>query len=393
MSELACNIVLYRPDPDQLAARFSYWHIEALLYQADSLITRCIREFRDYSSLDFAWNQFEIELETQEKKLGLYNPPAGKDIFDRDVTQEERGVSAVTEESSQDETEILTLVEPVEADLTLSEPAESSGLRSSLDFRTEAFQRKKALSGPGRPFALDEQRDQALKRLCRDYEEAVNRACVAEVGLSRMYARVGQASPLPSEAETLGTSITTLSIWIRDSLEWLIAYRQREHAFTRVVSVRSLMNRNAWALVKHSRDNYSTKLQVPVDLFRGYDNCHVRGVAAALVGEAGTVPWTIMLRLPDEAVYENSGQSVEVDQSGRASCLLGRVESQRSARPPELCGANSLLDASPIGRSNQGGLWSLEIVKPAGASSESFSHLEDVVLEISVAGVPQKPAG
>jgi hypothetical protein len=100
-----------------------------------------------------------------------------------------------------------------------------------------------------------------------------------------------------------------------------------------------------------------------------------------------------MLRLPDEAVFENSGQSVEVDQSGRASCLLGRVESHRSARPPELCGVNSLLDASPIGRSNQGGVWSLEIVKPTGASSESFSHLEDVVLEVSAAGIQQKTAG
>jgi len=392
MSELACNIVLYRPDPELLAARFNYWHIEALLYQADTLITRCIKEFRDYSSLDYAWNQFEIDLETQEKKLGLYNPPAGKDIFDRSVAQEEGSISAATEES-QEETEILTLVEPVEADQAVTEPDETSGFRSSLDFRTEAFQRKKALSSPGRPFALYEQRDLTLKRLCRDYEEAVDRACVAEEGLKKLYNQTGQASPLPSEAETLGTSITTLSAWIRNSLAWLVAYRQREQAFTRVVSVRSLMNRNAWALVKHSRDSYATRLQVPADLFRGYDNCHVRGVAASLVGEAGTVPWTVMLRLPDEALYENSGQSVEVDQSGRNSCLLGRVENHRSARPPELCGVESLLDASPVGRSTQGGLWTLEIVKPAGANSESFGHLEDLVLEITVAGIPQKPAG
>jgi hypothetical protein len=390
MSELACNIVLYRPDPGHLASRFSYWHLEALLNQADTLITRCIKDFRNYSALDFAWSQFEIELETQEKKLGLYNPPSGRDIFDRDVTQEQRD-STVSIQENAEETEILTLVEPVEADQPVTEPAESWGLRTSLDFRTEAFQRKKELSAPGRPFALYEQRDLALKRLCRDYEEAVNRACVAEEGLKKLYNR-DQGSPLPSEAETLGTSITTLSTWIRNSLEWLVAYHQREQTFTRVVSVRSLMNRNAWALVKHSRDNYATRLQIPADLFRGYDTCHVRGVAAALVGEAGTVPWTIMLRLPEEALYEDSGQSVEVDQSGRTTCLMGRVENQRAARPPELCGASSLLDASPIGRSNQGGLWTLEIVKPAGASSESFSHLEDVVLEISVAGMPPKSA-
>jgi hypothetical protein len=392
MSALACNIVLYRPDPDLLAARFNYWHLEALLHQADTLITRCLGDFNDYSHLDYAWNQFELDLETQEKKLGLYNPPSEKDIFDRDVTQDSTDISAAKLETPE-ESEILTLVEPVEADQPVTEPAVSAGLRSSLDFRTEAFQRKKALSAPGRPFALYEQRDLALQRVCRDYEEAVNRACVAEEGLRKLYQRDGEASPLPSEAETLGASLTALSTWIRNSLEWLVAYHQREHAFTRVVSVRSLLNRNGWALVKHSRDSYLARLQVPADLFRGYDNCHVRGVAASLVGEAGTVPWTILLRLPDEAVFEKSGQSVEIDQSGRPACLLGRVENRRAARHPELCGADSLLDASPMGRSNQGGIWTLEIVKPVGANSESFSHLEDVVLEIRVAGIPQKTAG
>ena len=78
-----------------------------------------------------------------------------------------------------------------------------------------------------------------------------------------------------------------------------------------------------------------------------------------------------------------------MDQSGRASCLLGRVENRRSVHPVELCGVNSLVDASPIGRSTQGGLWSLEIVKPVGATSESFSHIEDVVLEINAVGSPQ----
>ena len=157
-----------------------------------------------------------------------------------------------------------------------------------------------------------------------------------------------------------------------------------------MISLRSLMNRNAWAVLKHSRESYSTKLQIPADLFRGHDNCRLRGVGAALVGEAGTVPWTFILRLPEEAVYERSGQSVEVDQSGRATCLLGRVESRRSVRPLEVCAATSWLNASPIGRSTAGGMWSLDILRPAGSSSESFGHLEDVILEIRAVGIPQK---
>ena len=387
MSKLACNIVLYRPDPDMLATNFRYWQVDDLLRQAEILITRCLIDFRHYCSLDFQWHHLEADLEAQEIKLGLFNQPLTKDIFDREVTAPE--VEEISPETSQEppeeSTEILTLMEPVE-----EKKEEAPALKTSLDLRTEALQRKRELAAPGKPFALDEQRDLALKRLCRDYEEAVNRACVAEEGLKKLYDQVGISSPLPSEAETLGTSITSLAIWIRNASEWLVEYHQLEQPFTRTVSVRSLKNRNSWSLLKHSRDNYPLKLQVPADLFRGHYNCRLRGISAALVGEVGTVPWSIILRLPDEALYERAGQSMEVDQSKRATCLLGRVENRGSHRPPEICGGATLLNASPVGRSTQGGLWSLDIVKPVGATSESFHHLEDLVLEIHAVGIAQK---
>ena len=304
MGTLACNIVLYRPDPDLLAANFRFWHVEALLHQADALINRCLEEFRYYSSLDYTWTLFLADLEAQENKLGLYPQTGEQDIFARDNVKppEEENVPGSASLAAE-ESEILTLSEPVEEELSNGELGKAPVIKSSLDLRAEAVQRKRDLSAPGKPCALDEQRDLALKRLCRDYEEAVNRACVAEEGLKKLYDQTGLSSPLPSEAETLGASITSLSIWIRNAIEWLIEYHQQEQAFTRAVSVRSLMNRNAWALLKHARDSYSLRLQIPVDLFRGHYNCHLRGVSAALIGEAGTVPWSIIIRLPEEAVY------------------------------------------------------------------------------------------
>ena len=393
MSDLACTIVLYRPDPNMLATKFRYWHVEELLDQANTLINRCLKDFKDYSALNYAWHQFLLDLESEEKKLGIYRQTRDQDVFDRDVvTPQKEEVTSLESQESQEESEILTLGEPVEVDETMKEP-EAPVIKSNLDLRAEAVQRKKELSAPGQPFAVNERRDLALNRLCRDYEEAVNRCCVAEEGLKQLYDHVGASSPLPSEAETLGTSISNLAMWIRNSIEWLVGYHQLEQRFTRVVSIRSLLNRNAWTLLKHSRDSYSIKLPFPADLFRGHDNCHMRGIGASLIGEAGTVPWSMVLRLPEEAVYERSGQSVEVDQTRRASCLLGRVENRRSVRPMEICGGSSLLNASPIGRSNQGGMWSVEIFKPLGATSETFSHVEDVVLEINVVGIPQKIAG
>ena len=87
MSELACNIVLYRPDPDMLAARYRYWHVEALLSQADALINRCLQDYGEYCHLDFTWHELQTDLEAQEKKLGVYNQTAAKDVFVREMFQ------------------------------------------------------------------------------------------------------------------------------------------------------------------------------------------------------------------------------------------------------------------------------------------------------------------
>lgn len=389
MSKLACNIAVYRPNPDMLAANFRHWHVEALLSQAATLIDRCLEDYREYSYLDYAWNEFQLDLETQGKKLGLDKK---RGLIDRELVTTEHQVSDQSQGSLvESETEMLARsVDLSQEPEPARETADASSYKSSFELRAEAFERKRKLAAPGGPFALDERRDLALKRLCRDYEEAVNRACVAEEGLKRIYDHVGVPSPLSSEAEPLGASITNLAIWIRDCTEWLARYRQLEHAFTRAVSLRALLNRNAWTQLKQARDSFFVKFQVPVELFRGYDNCHLRGLGASLIGEAGKVPWSMTLRLPDEAVYERSGFTVELDQSRRDSCLLGRVENRRQVHTPEFCGALSLRDASPIGRKNAGGLWSLELFKPIGAASETFGHVEDVVIEMSIVGTPQK---
>lgn len=399
MSELACNIISYRPDPNVLAEKFRPWQVEALLNQAGTLIDRCLQDFSYYSSLDYAWNQFHADLDIQGKQLDLDRKREAEVSFDRDTLaaqspenppeESHEGLEESQEEESKAETgEIST----DEGETELQSEPETAGaqlITSSVELLAEAVQRKRDLSAPGQPLALNEQRDHTLRRLCRDYEEALNRACVAEEGLKRFYNHVEVSSPLPSEVESLNTSISNLAIWIRDASEWLVSYQQLEQAFTRVVSVRSLLNRNAWTQLKHTRDSYSTKLQVPADLFRGHENCRLRGISASLVGEAGTVPWSMAIRLPEEAVYERSGQSMQVYQYNLPTCLLGGVENRRSVRPLEIFGMNTLLNASPIGRATPGGFWSVEIFKPAGATSESFTHVEDVLIDIHAVGIPQ----
>lgn len=398
MSKLACNIAMYHPDLRVLSARYRFWHVKALLDEGSALIDRCLQEFKDYSALDYAWNQFHLGLKTQERQIYLDRKNHPEEPSEPEAPPPAEEAEAPTEEAEEEEpaAEEEAAAEgegaPEEA-----QPEEEPALtpppapQTTLELRAEAVRRKKELSAPGQPFALNDQRDLTLKRLCRDFEEAVNRAWVAEQGLRKIYDHAELASPLPTEAESLSESITNLALWLRDAREWLRRYEQHEQCYTRVVSVRSLVGRTQWAVLKQSsRDTYSAKLRVPPELFRSHDNTLLRGVGAWLIGEVGAVPWSIIVRVPDDGIYERWGQSVEVDQSGRPACLMGRVENRRSIHPVEISGTNSLMNASPIGKPTQDGMWSIEIYKPPGATSESFSHLEDVVLEFSVAGIPQR---
>jgi hypothetical protein len=391
MSELGCNVVAYHPDPEILAAKFRPWHVEALLQQAAVLIKSCQRDYKEYCTLDYAWNRFRTDLEIQERQLEFEKQGvAAEGSAATSVTlQQPEDLSEQTQESPEEsESETEERGEIAEEPAVTGAPAV---LQSGLELRAAAIRRKHELSAPGGPFALDERRDLALKRLCRDYEEAVNRACVAEAGLSAFYDHAEAASPLPTASEALGSSITNLSIWINNASEWLAQTEQLEEKFTKAISVRSLLSRSAWMQLRQARDSFLIKLQIPANYFRDHDNCLLRGVSASLVGEAGTVPWSMILRLPEDAVYKRGDDWVDVDQSNRPSCFFGCLENRRSVRPLETCGIGSWINASPIGRSNPRGLWSLEIFKPLGVTSESFGQVDDLVLEIHAVGRTQQP--
>lgn len=394
MSKLACNIAMYHPDLRVISAKYRSWQVESLLREASTLIERCLTEYRKYLSLDYDWTEFQLDLQFEEKRFDFGRVGEAEEVRFRETappaeeTVEEADPTSAAEEPAAEEE-----AEPTEEAPQMEPAPEPSAPLNAYQLRAEIARRRRELASPGQPFALDYQRDLTLRLVCHDYEEAVNRAWVSELGLRKLYDHSELTSPLPTEAETLGESITNLALWIRSANEWLMRYKQHEQAFTRTVSLRSLLGRTAWSVLKQSRDGYTARVRIPAELFRGHDNCHLRGIGAWLVGDVGTVPWTMIVRLPEEAVYERWGQNVEVDQSARSACLLGRVENRRSLHPVELSGGNSLLNASPIGLASNGGFWVVDISKPAGAITESFTHLEDVVLELSVVGIPQRNMG
>lgn len=395
MSDLACNVVAYRPDPEMLAAHFEPRQVEALLEQAELLLERCLADFREYSALDRAWRELSHDLEILEQELDLDRRRAEREEPEVELSEPAQREPAAAGQPPAEGREAekgegrepeQPAAEAQEAPSAAPAEPESPAITSMIELRAESIRRRRELTAPGAALALNEQRDLVLRRLCRDYEQALNRVAVAEEGLRSFFGH-DVPSPLSSWSETLGVSITSCAAWVRDALEWLGLYRQKEQAFTRAFSVRALMNRNAWGQLRHARDSFSVRLQIPAELFQGFDNCRFRGVSASLIGEAGAVPWSALIKLPEGAYYLRSGERVEVDQTSLSRILLGRVENRRSVRRSEFCGMTTHLNASPLGKGGNDGLWSLELFKPVGAVTEQFAQVDDLVVEVKVSGV------
>lgn len=437
------QIMDYRPDPIELRLNFRPWHVEALLNQAADLIDKCLGELREYSSLVYSWNQFQIDLRAQQEELdedkkragyieGVL-PPSGlrQGYFGRDLVIAEARQTFFTQsrpafDSARAHTQQLYTHWSNNLDLREGQAAHiSAGQNSSekevenlertmnegltnqyiawatsdmaynkhlLDLRSKALASKRELSNEKGPLALEWQSGLVFSRVKQNYEDALNRACVAKVGLDKFYGYKGRNEIPPPPTEPTGNpvelDVTNLAIWIRTSIAWLVAYQQLDQAFTRVVSVRSLLTEDTWEELTSAEDRFSISVMLPAELFANHENVRMRGVGASLLGEAGSVPWTLIIGLPKKAVYQRLTESEKVDQDDLPTCLLGRVENRRVPRPLEISGLISLMNASPIGQATSGGSWSLEIIRPV-ATSEKFSAIADMLLEINAVGRPK----
>ncbi|MDU0459618.1 MAG: hypothetical protein RW306_12905 [Geobacteraceae bacterium] len=425
MSAIMYRIFDYQPDPKVLSAKFRRWHVEALLNQSADLIEKGLAELREYCSLNSAWRQLSIELDAQEKTLVL--DKSRLSYFDRDEeiarirksylddTQTELGGSVFHADKlynfqvgegqglagwtragqNMQEKHIEARARAMDHQLTDCHikwgTDDSMYNKSKLNIHEVAIKLKRELTAPGQALALEWQRDLVYERLKQIHEDAYNRSCVAMKGLEQIYGYV--APPLPPSNKSIEAAISELANWIRTSIEWLVAYGQLDQAFTRVISIRSLLDKDVWDQLSESDDQFSVSLQIPSKLFTNHDNVRLRGIAATLLGKAGVIPWSLLIRLPQKAIYQRSGERVKFDQSDLPHCLLGRVENRQSYRPIEVCGLIALANASPIGQTTgedtkgDEGLWIVKIDRPSG-TSESFSKIDDILLEINAVGIP-----
>jgi hypothetical protein len=414
----------YVPDKEMLRAKFRRWHVEALLNQAADLADKCVGELREHSSLDYSWNRFSQELAVQEKELKLDQERIG--FFQRDHDSATKRQTYFTESKEQYDASIFHADKlynqhgggenggalHTQAGQNLNEKnvetfnrnlakalsnlevgwteSDATYNQARLDARKDNLDKIRELSTGKNSLALDWQSDLLWARIQRSYEDALNRATVAHAGLTEIY---GYDKPLPALSapeKSVHEKVSDLTIWIRNAVEWLVAYQQCDQSFTRILSIRSVLTDDEWHSLKHSNDQFSASIQVPEKLFSGHHNVRLRGIGASLVGDAGEIPWSMIVRPPENAVYRRLPTDKKVIQSDLPPCVLGRVENRKSNRQLELCGLISLMNASPIADVGAGA-WHIELARPE-STDEEFSEISDVILEFSSIGQPILPA-
>jgi hypothetical protein len=411
---LSFRLAEFRLDRQRAIADFRPNHVEPLLNQIADLADRCwatITELESLRRTDFA---FRNQLDLDQRLLEL--DEARREAPDREVRAHERTLQGIADGQHSwggvlmhantlwnasnsnaaagqnlSEKRVDDAERNARRDLTELRRSwaveDAAHLREVLRARRQSVDARSGALEAGGACDLQPKIDVLLALLFADFKDAANRAFIAERGLREIYGASNSEVSLLQlrESEVEADDIGKLLLWSRQAMEWIVAYGQRDQAFTRVVSVRSAMKSDAW---KDIVTDGGISFWVDHGLFKDHDNVRLRGVSAHLLGTAGKVPWAAKLQLPSEAVYSRGDRLLPANAGEPFRCMCGRVENVRSSRPPEVCGQISLLNASPLGQSQEQrrSRWTISMQKPA-SDDERLSNVDDVLVELHCVGV------
>lgn len=417
-------ILKYEADHAFLKQNFRYWHVKPLLNQAADLIELCKDDLKEFNALDYSSTQFNLEIKALQNDINLEKERL--ELHERDLINSQEKQKFYTESESYFQTALNEglklynyeanegqglagwtkagqnkgeiLVQSVQRILekTLNEKqiawasSDKNHFQKNLLFRENLLKIKLELSTNKNALDFEFRKNLIFKRIQRNYVDAMNRVTVAKEGLKIIYnyEEIG-----PEFTNNIDENISEVSIWVSNTIEWLVAYSQLDQSFTRVVSLMSLLSETEKRMLLNTTDECTLNIKIPEIFFEGHDNIRLKGLSASLINDALNIPWSIEIGVPEKGIFIRDAQRYPVDQKQLPFCLLGRVENRKTFRNIEVCGLISLLNASPIGqlesegaRINEGG-WTVKIIKPA-LSNESFQGIKDIIIELNLTGKP-----
>jgi len=256
------------------------------------------------------------------------------------------------------------------------------------------YDAKKKLTQPGEPLDYSTQADRVFARISRDLREASHRLLVASDGLRRVYGYAQEYSLSYGRGREGGgveDKIESSVLWCRDAIQWLSAFSQHDQAFSTVISIKEVVGA-AWPTLAQV-DGSRVEFDVSPDLFKDHRYVRLRGLSAVTSMSGGSSPLYCSVSVPAYGVFfgdpRTGGETdrLPVDQRDMPTCTLGNVNERRLPQSPEIAGAISLMNASPIADPGpeRHSKWSIVLSRVV---SGPVSGLEDVLLEIRAVGQP-----
>lgn len=228
----------------------------------------------------------------------------------------------------------------------------------------------------------------------RDFKDAISRMQAAAVGLNTLF---GYNAPLPNQ-ET-GTFFDDCLIWVRDAIAFLVRFSLLDQNYVQSLSLRNnILPRldgngqaletadQAWeaVIVRGETREFNVAEELFGDSLLRPLHVRLRGVSVIAVEQIESDDHglcRVTLRPPSQSfcrhlvVAVNQPPTNSINQRDVPPCCVGRVESNRSERLPDVCGVQIFHNASPFGR------WTVA-ARPFNATAEP---LNDLLVELYVA--------
>ena len=423
VSPIDASVIDYKPSSDLAVVKFREWHVESLLNKTADLLDRCLADRAKYDPLRaqgfLSGISMEIEIETmtlEEKRrdAGFLDIPIGdSDIKLSRLQQAKVALDAVATDFKQENSANPSNINGAQINLnenTLSRLAmeidlaqrADTFLRSPVIGQVEAsklqlleakkrLDKKVAATGQNGPLDYATQAKSFQERMDRDFKDAANRIMVASKGLRNIF---GYSDLMLKQLEDIekgsDNALDDAVAWVREAIRWLAAFSQNDQSFTLVISLKKALGLE-WPKLF---DGTTLQFKIDNSLFDKHRYVRLRGLSASLLSQANVLAYPVqcVVRVPERAKYVAVGKDgtdihlPDVDQGSKVmpACTLGRVADARLSREPEVCGAISLMNASPIGIAADSGKWSIQ----TNVEKSLAKNIEDILLEIYVSGQP-----
>ena len=259
--------------------------------------------------------------------------------------------------------------------------------------RTEAARRVNALktiafTEPGGAFNYEERRAQIQKRFQADFNDAMSRLAAVKQGLNNIY---GYSLPLKDSDNPFDDAL----IAVRESMDWLARFSAQEQNYIFPISLHALLGNN-WDQGLNSDGHMGAwDFTVNTDLFPDQAHVRLRGLSLTVNTESQDCGlYQAVIRVPiSSTITLLDGTTNKLDQSAVPITRVARIQRFDSQKSPDVVGALSLHNVSPMGAWRIGitsAIKPLNIIdnpkgKPTPATPHMGSKLTDVILHLYVA--------